>query len=66
MDSPFLDNSDFEAESKMALVDEYARQPLVPQVQELQGSTDKQMPIIINNNNVSRRNFLIIIIVGNE
>ena len=48
MDSLFLDNSDYEAESKMALVEEYARQPLVrvPRVQELQGSTEEPMPII--------------------
>ena len=50
MDSLFLDNSDYEAESKMALVEEYARQPLVRvlRVQELQGSTEEQMPITIN------------------
>ena len=47
MDSSFTDNPDYEAELRMALVEEYARQPLVrvPRVQELQGSTEEQLPM---------------------
>ena len=42
------DTSDYEA-----LVEEYARQPLVrvPRVQELQGSTEEQMPMDVKSNN---------------
>ena len=54
MDSSFTDNSDYEAESRMALVEEYARQPLVrvPRVQELQGSTEEQLPMMMMMNSI--------------
>ena len=48
MDSFSSDNSDYEAESRVALVEEYARQPLVrvPRLKEHEEATEEEMPMM--------------------